>query len=109
MISAVLEVAEQGGWSPAQVALAWLLARPGNVVPIIAATKESQLADNLGSVDVRLDADALVRLDEVSAVPLGFPHDFVRDPAITRNIYGDRWPAIEDRRSTHRRTAHDVL
>ncbi|WP_338775954.1 aldo/keto reductase [Streptomyces sp. DG1A-41] len=109
VISAVLEVAEQGGWSPAQVALAWLLDRPGNVVPIIAATKESQLADNLGSVDVRLDADALTRLDEVSAVPLGFPHDFVREPAVTRNIYGDRWTAIDDRRSTHRRTAHDVL
>ncbi|MEU3890351.1 aldo/keto reductase [Streptomyces sp. NPDC029041] len=109
VISAVLEVAEQGGWSPAQVALAWLLARPGNVVPIIAATKESQLADNLGSVDVRLDADALARLDEVSAVPLGFPHDFVREPAITRAVYGDRWEAVDDRRSTHRRTVHEVL
>ncbi|GAP52523.1 Aln4 ketoreductase [Streptomyces azureus] len=42
-------------------------------------------------------------------MPLGFPHDFVREPAITRAIYGDRWPAIKDRRSTHRRTAHDVL
>ncbi|MFJ4276607.1 aldo/keto reductase [Streptomyces massasporeus] len=109
VISAVLEVAEQGGWSPAQVALAWLLARPGNVVPIVAATRESQLADNLGSVGVRLDADALARLDEVSAVPLGFPHDFVREPAITRNIHGDRWMAVDDRRSTHRRTVHEVL
>ncbi len=45
--SAVLEVAEEGGWSPAQVALAWLRARPGNIIPIIGATKESQLADNL--------------------------------------------------------------
>ncbi|WP_053668495.1 aldo/keto reductase [Streptomyces sp. NRRL B-1140] len=109
VISAVLEVAEQGGWSPAQVALAWLLARPGNVVPIIAATRESQLTDNLGSVDVRLDADALARLDEVSAVPLGFPHDFIREPVITRNIYGDRWADLDDRRSTHRRTVHEVL
>jgi aryl-alcohol dehydrogenase-like predicted oxidoreductase len=109
VISAVLEVAEQGGWSPAQVALAWLLARPGNVVPIIAATRESQLADNLGSVGIRLDPDALARLDEVSAVPLGFPHDFVREPAITRNIYGDRWTDLDDRRSTHRRTVHEVL
>ncbi|MEU4463761.1 aldo/keto reductase [Streptomyces sp. NPDC024017] len=109
VISAVLEVAEEGGWSPAQVALAWLLARPGTMVPIIAATKESQLADNLGSVDVRLDADALARLDEVSAVPLGFPHDFVREPAITRNIYGDLWASVDDRRSTHRRSVHEVL
>ncbi|MFB9463853.1 aldo/keto reductase [Streptomyces cinereospinus] len=109
VVTAVLEIAEQGGWSPAQVALAWLLGRPGNVVPIIAATKESQLADNLAAVDVRLDADAVARLDEVSAPALGFPHDFVREPDITRNIYGDRWAEIDDRRSTHRRTVHDVL
>ncbi|MFI8189391.1 aldo/keto reductase [Streptomyces sp. NPDC085946] len=109
VVDAVLEVAEQGGWSPAQVALAWLLGRPGNVVPIVAATRESQLADNLGAVDVRLDADAVARLDEVSAVPLGFPHDFLREPAVTRTVYGDRWQDIDDRRSTHRRTAHDVL
>ncbi|MFE9438674.1 aldo/keto reductase [Streptomyces sp. NPDC006602] len=109
VITAVLDIAEQGGWSPAQVALAWLLGRPGNVVPIIAATKESQLADNLGCVDVRLDADAVARLDEVSTVSLGFPHDFVREPAITRTIYGDRWPEIDDRRSTYRRTATEVL
>lgn len=107
-LSAVLEIAEQGGWSPAQVALAWLRGRPGNVVPIIGATKESQLADNLASVDVELDADALARLDAVSAVPLGFPHDFLREPAITENVYGDRWPDIEDRRSTYRRTTSEI-
>lgn len=109
VISAVLEIAGQGGWSPAQVALAWLLGRPGNVVPIVAATKVHQLADNLGSVDVRLDADAVARLDEVSAVDLGFPHDFVREPAVVRNIYGDRWADIDDRRSGYRRTATEVL
>lgn len=108
IISVVLEIAEQGGWTPAQVALAWLLGRPGNVVPIIAATKESQLVDNLGCLDVRLDADAVARLDEVSAVPLGFPHDFLREPSVVKTVYGDRWHAIEDRRSTYRRTATDV-
>lgn len=109
VVTAVLEIAEQGGWSPAQVALAWLLQRPGNVVPIIAATKEHQLTDNLASVDVRLDADAVTRLDEVSAVSLGFPHDFVRDPGVVRTIYGDRWTDIDDRRSGYRRTATDIL
>ncbi|MEU7137684.1 aldo/keto reductase [Streptomyces sp. NPDC046261] len=109
IITAVLEIAEQGGWSPAQVALAWLRSRPGNVVPIIAATKESQLADNLAGLGVELDAAAVARLDEVSAVPLGFPHDFLREPGITENVYGDRWAAIEDRRSTHRRTTDRIL
>ncbi|ANP53220.1 aryl-alcohol dehydrogenase-like predicted oxidoreductase [Streptomyces griseochromogenes] len=109
VIAAVVEIAEQGGWSPAQVALAWLRGRPGNVVPIVAATKEAQLADNLASTGVRLDTDAVARLDEMSAVPLGFPHDFLREPPVTRNVYGDRWHRIEDRRSTHRRTVHEVL
>ncbi len=45
----------------------------------------------------------------MSAVPLGFPHDLFREPASTRNIYGDRWEAVDDRRSTHRRTVHEVL
>ncbi|MBB5121964.1 aldo/keto reductase [Streptomyces eurocidicus] len=109
VITAVLEIAEQGGWSPAQVALAWLRGRPGNIVPIVGATRESQLADNLAALDVTLDAGAVARLDAVSAVPLGFPHDFLREPGIVENVYGDRWAAIEDRRSTYRRTAHDVL
>jgi aryl-alcohol dehydrogenase-like predicted oxidoreductase len=109
VISAVVEIAEKGGWSPAQVALAWLLQRPGTIIPIVGATKESQLADNLGSVGVRLDADAVARLDEVSAVPLGFPHDFVRDPDVVKTIYGDRWSEIDDRRSTYRRTTTEIL
>ncbi|KUL40947.1 aldo/keto reductase [Streptomyces sp. NRRL F-4489] len=107
-VTAVLEIAEQGGWSPAQVALAWLRQRPGNIIPIIGATKEAQLADNLAAVDVVLDEDALARLDEVSAVPLGFPHDFLREEGITRTVHGDRWATIDDRRSTYRRTVHDI-
>lgn len=109
VVTEVLDIADRSGVTPAQVALAWLRSRPGTVIPIIAATKESQLADNLAAVDITLDAEALRRLDEVSAVPLGFPHDFLREPGITENVYGDRWTAIDDRRSTHRRTAHDVL
>ncbi|MFC9239192.1 aldo/keto reductase [Streptomyces decoyicus] len=107
-VTAVLEIAEQGGWSPAQVALAWLRSRPGNIIPIIAATKESQLRDNLAAVDVALDPDALARLDRCSSVPLGFPHDFLREPGITENVYGDRWAEIEDRRSTYRRTTSGI-
>ncbi|MET7763297.1 hypothetical protein ABZS86_14155 [Streptomyces sp. NPDC005355] len=41
-------------------------------------------------------------------MPLGFPHDFLREPGITENIYGDRWADIDDRRSTHRRTPSEI-
>lgn len=102
VVDAVLEIAEQGGWNPAQVALAWLLGRPGNIVPIVGATSERQLADNLGSVDVRLDTDAIARLDEVSAPSLGFPHDFLREPVIRQNVYGARWTDIRNPRDATR-------
>ncbi|MFI7102053.1 aldo/keto reductase [Streptomyces sp. NPDC050161] len=107
-LTAVLDIAEQGGWSPAQVALAWLRSRPGTVIPLIGATKEAQLADNLGSVDVTLDADTLARLDAASEISLGFPHAFLREPRVTENVYGDRWPDIEDRRATYRRTTRGI-
>ncbi|MFI8438877.1 aldo/keto reductase [Streptomyces sp. NPDC079020] len=107
-VRAVVEIAERGGWTPAQVALAWLRGRPGNIVPIIGASTEAQLTDNLACLDVGLDPGAVERLDEVSAVPLGFPHEFLRAPDIRETVYGDRWADIDDRRSTYRRTTDEV-
>ncbi|MEU6732311.1 aldo/keto reductase [Streptomyces physcomitrii] len=89
LVTAVVETAEQGGWTPGQVALAWLRSRPGNLVPLLGATRESQLTDTLGCLDVALDESALTRLDRLSAVPLGFPHEFLDEPVVRRNVYGD--------------------
>ncbi|NKI44645.1 aldo/keto reductase [Streptomyces physcomitrii] len=89
LVTAVVETAEQGGWTPGQVALAWLRSRPGNLVPLLGATRESQLTDTLGCLDVTLDESALTRLDRLSAVPLGFPHEFLDEPVVRRNVYGD--------------------
>jgi hypothetical protein len=57
----------------AQVALAWLRARPVPIIPIIGARKLSQLQDNVGSFDLSISADHLKALDERRrAVRLGF-------------------------------------
>ncbi|MEU8565428.1 aldo/keto reductase [Streptomyces cyaneofuscatus] len=108
-VRAVVEIAGEGGWSPAAVALAWLRGRPGNIVPILGPSTPDQLTDALGCLEVELDVDAVDRLDTVSRVPLGFPHDFLRDEGVRETVYGDRWTAIEDRRSTYRRTTSEVL
>jgi aryl-alcohol dehydrogenase-like predicted oxidoreductase len=50
------------------------------VMPIIGARTLAQFEDNLGALDVRLDDAALQRLDAVSAVAKGFPHDFMALP-----------------------------
>jgi len=72
----VVEVAARLGRSPSQVALAWLNQQTGVTSPIFGARTLEQLEDNLGSLEQRLDDEALKRLDEVSALPLVYPHDF---------------------------------
>ncbi len=53
--------------TPAQIALAWVLAQPGITAPIVSATSLAQLDEILGATEISLDAAALDRLDKVSA------------------------------------------
>ncbi|REE96262.1 aryl-alcohol dehydrogenase-like predicted oxidoreductase [Thermomonospora umbrina] len=107
VVREVVRVAEAVGRPPAQVALAWLRTRPGTVIPLIGATSREQLDQNLASVEVVLDDEHLDALDAASAVPMGFPHTFLRFPAMTRLIYGDRWRDVDDRRRTVGRAVTD--
>lgn len=60
----VQEVARDKGVSAAQVALAWLLARPGVTAPIIGATKLHHLDDAVAALDVTLSEEERLRLEE---------------------------------------------
>ena len=73
-IEAVVEVAEGRGVAPAQVALAWLLERPGVTTVIVGARTEEQLADNLAAADLKLSAQETARLEEVSRPQLIYPY-----------------------------------
>ncbi|MFT4249223.1 MAG: aldo/keto reductase [Pseudomonas sp.] len=84
----VKAIAAEAGHSPAQVALAWLLQRPGAPIPIVGARTPEQLQDNLGALAVTLDAPQWQRLDAASAVALGFPHDFIRSPIPRQLVSG---------------------
>ncbi len=66
VVEAVVEVAAEHGWTPAQVAVAWLLAQEGVTSPIVGASKPEQLKDSVGALEVQLPAASLQRLDEVS-------------------------------------------
>jgi aryl-alcohol dehydrogenase-like predicted oxidoreductase len=72
-IETVVEVAEGRGVSPSQVALAWLLARPGITSVIVGARTDEQLADNLAAADLTLSAEETARLEQVSRPPLIYP------------------------------------
>jgi aryl-alcohol dehydrogenase-like predicted oxidoreductase len=66
VIDAVREVAEGRGVSMAQVALAWLVDRPGVTSVILGARTVEQLEDNLGAAGLHLTSDETAKLDEAS-------------------------------------------
>jgi len=73
IVEACQEIAKAKNATVAQVALAWLLHQPVTTSVIIGARKSSQLADNLGAVDLKFDADDLKKLDEVSKLAPEYP------------------------------------
>ncbi|MEU5144701.1 aldo/keto reductase [Streptomyces sp. NPDC021139] len=79
VVDTVLAIAEETGVTPAQVAVAWVRERAARstatLVPIIGPRSLSQLESYLGALDVQLTDEQYTRLTEVSAVPLGAPHD----------------------------------
>lgn len=83
----VKSVAQECGASPSQVAIRWLLGKPGVTSPILGARTLDQLTDTLGALDVSLSAEQTARLDDASRVSLGFPHDFLRSDMV-KNVVG---------------------
>jgi aryl-alcohol dehydrogenase-like predicted oxidoreductase len=63
VVDAVLSLAGERGVPPAQIALAWLLHRPGVTAPIVGATKLAHIDDALAAASLELSADELARLD----------------------------------------------
>ena len=73
VIDVMREMAEARGCTVAQVALAWLLARPAVSTVIIGAKRLHQLSDNLGVVEIGLSAEDIDRLDSASALTAEYP------------------------------------
>jgi aryl-alcohol dehydrogenase-like predicted oxidoreductase len=73
-IEVLVDVAAAHGASAAQVALAWLLAKPAVTSLIIGARTDEQLRDNLGAASLSLTFDEREALDKVSAPDLIYPH-----------------------------------
>lgn len=73
ILDVMAPIAEAHKCSPARIALAWLLAKPVVTSVILGAKRVSQLADNLVAVEIRLAAEEMQKLDDVSALPPEYP------------------------------------
>jgi aryl-alcohol dehydrogenase-like predicted oxidoreductase len=65
-VTRVQEIAREKGCTPAQLALAWVLARGEDVVPIPGTKRRRYLEENVGALQVALSADDLARIDALA-------------------------------------------
>ncbi len=84
----VRTVAEEADSTPSRVALAWTLANPAVVSPIIGARTLAQAEDNLKALDLALTLEQLDRLDRISAPVPVFPARFTQRPLVQQLIFG---------------------
>lgn len=78
VLDCVNRVADELGKTPAQVALAWTIQKPGVTSPIFGARSLEQLEANVAATTFKLSADQLGALDSASQVPIGYPYDFIQ-------------------------------
>jgi aryl-alcohol dehydrogenase (NADP+) len=64
VVDRVVELAKRRGVTPAQIALAWILHKPGVTAPIIGASKMEQFEQSLAALDIALDASEMQFLEE---------------------------------------------
>src|ERR1700761_4163482 len=93
----VIAIADELGISASHVALKWTTQQGFSSIPIVGATKLSQLQDNLKTVDVELTPEHIQKLNDASAIELGFPGDFFREDAVKVNTFGGFYDRVEKR------------
>ena len=95
IVDVLVEIGDAHGVSAAQVALAWLLTRPGVSSLVVGGRNEAQFRDNFGAVSLRLAEDELTRLNQVSRVPYIYPYWHQRNFATDRFCEAD-WALHRD-------------
>ena len=84
----VVAVAKEMGVTPGQVAINWTRQRDQQVIPIVGATNIDQIKDSLGSNFFSIPEEQMKRLNEMSKITLGFPHDFLNSDMVRDVTFG---------------------
>jgi len=92
----VMNVAEEIGKTPSQVAINWVRQQPGVIIPIIGAKTHRQLKENLECLNFTLSEKHLAQLSKASKIDLGFPHEFLSSDTIKNLIYGGTKDKIDN-------------
>jgi aryl-alcohol dehydrogenase-like predicted oxidoreductase len=74
----VVAISDKLGIPAAQIAINWTRQRDQSVIPIIGARRSEQILETLGCLENPIPAEFIARLNDVSAIELGFPHEFLQ-------------------------------
>lgn len=94
----VVDVAKALSVSPGQLAIRWTTQRNQVIIPIVGATKLHQIEDSLGAVNFTIPEEQMQRLNEVSAIEMGFPHDFLASDGVREITFGGTFGQIDNHR-----------
>ncbi len=100
IIDEVVAIAQEIGRSPSQVAINWIRQQQQRalIVPVLGARTVDQMRDNLGCLEFELSADHLRRLDTVSRMEFGFPHDFLDSDMAHNLLFGGTYDLLDNHR-----------
>jgi len=95
-------IAQELGRPRTQVAINWVRQQQQRAltIPILGARKVEQLKDNLACLEFELSQEQLNRLDEVSKLELGFPHNFWGEAYVKQLIFGETFSQIDNHRNS---------
>jgi aryl-alcohol dehydrogenase-like predicted oxidoreductase len=91
----VIKIANEIGCAPAHVALKWTMQQGFSSIPIVGATKVSQLEENIKALSVELSPAHILLLNEVSHIELGFPGDFLNEEGVKNVTFGGFYDRIQ--------------
>jgi aryl-alcohol dehydrogenase-like predicted oxidoreductase len=93
----VMDIAKENGVPESHVALQWTMQQGFSCIPIVGATKVSQLKENIETTATQLTTEQLNKLNQVSEISLGFPGDFLKEDGVRLNSFGGFYEQIEKR------------
>ena len=96
----VVKIAEELDVSAAQVAINWTRQKNQVVIPIVGARNAEQLRGSLGATDFLLPEEHLARLNVVSTIDLGFPHDFLQTDGVRDVLFGGTYDQVDNHRTS---------
>lgn len=84
----VMKMAAEMDVTPGQLAINWTRQKGDSIIPIIGATKTSQLEDSIGCLTFTIPEDKMERLNDITQIDLGFPHEFLKSDMVRDVTFG---------------------